>query len=267
MDIKRYQNDLKKLMLKGDELFISMQHERLKDQVEKAVYAQFKDDDKAKSYLEGLPDFSAEYQIWYSEALECVRQLMPSRLDDFIAYYKPLKPRKEATYETYTVSDYLQGLRRTIGGTLIVDADAGLPKFRQQLIILKSLESRFASSLFDIRSLVQADVFDNEVDAAEELLRNGFNRAAGAICGVVLEEHFGEVCTKRGVKLTKKNPTINDYNEALKNAGVIDIATSRNIQYLGDIRNLCDHKRTQEPKKEQVDDLVVGTRKIIKTVM
>jgi len=40
----------------------------------------------------------------------------------------------------------------------------------------------------------------------------------------------------------------------------------RFIQHLADIRNLCDHSKADEPTAEQVDDLVKGVGKIIKTL-
>lgn len=47
---------------------------------------------------------------------------------------------------------------------------------------------------------------------------------------------------------------------------IIDVPTWRHICLLGDIRNLCEHDKKQEPTSEQVNDLIVGTDKIIKTV-
>lgn len=38
--------------------------------------------------------------------------------------------------------------------------------FRQQQAILNAVKQRFESSLFDIKQLVQADLFDSELDAA-----------------------------------------------------------------------------------------------------
>ena len=96
------------------------------------------------------------------------------------------------------------------------DFPAMAMRFQNQLLILKSARSRFESSLFDIQQLVRADLFDSEVDIARELLKNGFSRAAGAVAGVVLEEHLKQVCSNHNVKVKKKNPHISDYNEALK---------------------------------------------------
>lgn len=109
------------------------------------------------------------------------------------------------------------------------------------MAILKSVQSRFESSLFDIRQLAQADLFDSELDAAKELAKNKFSRAAGALAGVVLERHLAEVCDNHAIKIAKKAPAISDLNDALKGADVIDIPTWRSVQHLADIRNLCDH--------------------------
>ena len=42
-----------------------------------------------------LPIIEHEYQRWYSEALACISQLLPARVQDFVAYYKPERPRKD----------------------------------------------------------------------------------------------------------------------------------------------------------------------------
>ncbi|MDY6857133.1 MAG: hypothetical protein SWO11_21020 [Thermodesulfobacteriota bacterium] len=144
--------------------------------------------------------------------------------------------------------------------------DAAIPHFRQQLAILKAVESRFESSLFDIRQLVQADIFDSELDMAQELTKKNFTRAAGAIADVVLEKHLAQVCDNHSIKIKKKSPTIADLNNALKDAGTIDIPQWRLIQHLTDIRNLCDHNKETEPTSEQVDDLVAGVTKTTKTL-
>ena len=131
---------------------------------------------------------------------------------------------------------------------------------------MKAAAARFEGSLFDIQALVQADLFDNELDASEDLNKNGFSRGAGAIAGVVLEGHLATVCKNHNITLSKKKPTLVDLYEALRKHDVIDIATRRFIQHLADIRNNCDHKGAKEPSKEDVHDLVEGVRKISKTV-
>ncbi|MEP6343240.1 MAG: hypothetical protein ABJ275_07990 [Maricaulaceae bacterium] len=194
---------------------------------------------------------------------------MPNRLDDFTGHYKkPKANRKDISFENYVIQDALQGLAITRGydGKVIADIKSALPRFVQQQAILKSVKARFESSLFDIKSLMQADLLDSEIDVSKELHKHKFYRAAGAICGVVIEKHLGEVCANHNLKFRKKNLTIADFNDALKNESIIDTPKWRNIQFLADIRNKCDHNKATEPTKDEVQDLIDGTSKIIKTI-
>ena len=195
-----------------------------------------------------LPKFKEEYESWYSVSMQVVKRVLPDRLSDFVKQYKDQK-RKEVTYLTYGVSDYMIGLRTERFGEIVVDGKAALPKFEQQLNILKSAQVRMESSLFDMLEILQADLFDNELDTAAELTKKGFLRGAGAVAGVVLERHLGHVCGKHNLETRKKAPTINDLNQMLKGDSVIDTPMWRFIQHLGDLRNLCDHSKGREPSK------------------
>jgi hypothetical protein len=108
-------------------------------------------------------------------------------------------------------------------------------------------------------------LFDNELEAAEELNKKGFHRAAGAVAGVVLEEHLSTVCSQHKIS-APKNPTISTLNDLLKKNDVIDTPTWRLIQHLGDIRNLCDHNKSTPPTAVQIQELIQGVRKTIKTL-
>jgi hypothetical protein len=111
-----------------------------------------------------------------------------------------------------------------------------------------------------------ADLFDSELDVAAALAKNKFYRPAGALAGVVLEKHLTHVCENHSIKLPKKSPVINDLNEALKEANVIDVPQWRFVQHLADIRNLCVHNKQAEPTMEQVQDLIAGVNKAIRTL-
>jgi hypothetical protein len=265
-NLDRYKKDLDSLLIKGNMLHLAMQAECFPEQFEHELKREF--GDKAKETLEALPSFKEAYQPWYSETMVLIRQLLPDRLSDFVRHYEKPKPRKDITYENYVIEDYLQGLNVTRGWQKesVVGPDAAIPHFRQQMAILKSVRGRFESSLFDIRQLVQADLFDSELETAKELAKNKFTRAAGALAGVVLERHLAQVCDNHGIKVAKKDPGISDLNNLLKEANVIDTPQWRFVQHLADIRNLCGHNKKTEPTTEQVDDLVAGVMKITKTL-
>lgn len=215
-NLERYKKDLDSLVGRGEQLDLAMQKECVPEQFIRQLKKAF--GDKTSEILKALPKFHEAYQPWYSEAKVLVKQLLPDRLADFVRHYEKPKPRKDITYENYRIEDYLQGLNITRGyeREKVVGPDAAIPQFRQQLAIVKSVRARFESSLFDIRQLVQADLLDSELDAAAELAKNKFNRAAGAVAGVVLERHLAQVCDNHAIKPAKKEPTISELNDALK---------------------------------------------------
>lgn len=243
-NIAKYQQDIDRLILSGDEL-------------SKLLVGS---NDNLLKFREG-------YEIWYSEALSLVSMLMPIRINDFCSYYDNKNHdslKKAITFtppRNYGIEfdgpwDYVPPQQ----------IDFALSLFSNQLNIVKSVKKRFESSLFDIKAVLQADLFDSELDAATELNSKGFMRGAGAIAGVVLENHLLQICNNHGIRMSKKNPTINDYNDILKVNGILTIPDWRFIQLMGDLRNLCDHNKSIEPTKEQIKDLIEGVNKIIKTI-
>ena len=261
-DVEAVKTDLKKLLGQGNRLYLSLAYD-----TESGAQKE-----KTKQYLEKngvdvkkLPNFQTEYEVWYSEALQYIKTFIPDRTNDFVALYKNEK-RKELTFASYTISDAIIDLCATRAGEVIVSKRAAVPKMRQQISILESALKLVDSVIYSIQFSVRAELFDSELGAANELLKAGFLRASGAMCGVILEKHLSEVCAKHEISLRKKSPTINDYNEELKNTGVIDLPTWRYIQLLGDLRNLCCHDKKSEPTKNQAKDLLDGTTKICKTV-
>ncbi|MGI8509777.1 MAG: hypothetical protein ACR2MQ_10665 [Gemmatimonadaceae bacterium] len=265
-NLDRYKGDLQKLIDRGELLHLGIQADCLPEEFAKALKKQH--GPKASVIAKALPSFNQEYQTWYSEAKVLLRQLLPDRLADFVRHYEKPKPRKDISYENYRIEDCLQGLNVTRGWQKekVVGPDAAIPHLRQQLAILAAVKARFESSLFDIRQLVQADLFDSELEAARELAKNKFYRAAGAVAGVVLEKHLAQVMDNHTIKIAKKTPTIADLNDALEGHDVIDVPLWRSIQHLGDLRNLCDHNKKVDPTAEQVDDLIGGVAKLSKTL-
>lgn len=259
-NLTKYKKDIDTLIDNGHKLQKGLLYE-LRNEF-KSDFKKLSDEQKTEYAKHSFKD---KYNEWYNEALTIIRQLVPDRLEDFKAYYK-LDKRKDISYTTYTISDYLIGVEVCRFGEVVVSITSVISKFEQQYYIVKSLKNRFKSSLYDIKQLLQADVFDSELDSARELCKKGFYRAAGAICGVVIEKHLSEVCTQHQIKVAKKNPGINDYNELLKSNNVIDIPVWRNIQRLADLRNMCDHHKDVEPTKDNIEELIVGTDKMLKTI-
>ncbi len=262
--IESYKKDIDRLLKKGDRLYYAMLFECKPDDMRK-IYESSEEFEEVRKVL---PDFREEYQSWYSEAKVLVKHLLPDRLDDFMRYFEKPKNRKNIDFESYRINDFLQGLQVTSPmDVIIADSTAAIPQFQQQLAIIKGLRKRFESSLYDIRLHLQAEMFDDELEAAVYLLKNRFLRAAGAMAGVVLERHLKQVCINHDVKLPKKKHlTISDLNEALKQENIIDTADWRRIQLLGDIRNKCDHDKDFEPNESEVLELIDGVKKVTQSL-
>jgi hypothetical protein len=264
-NLDRLKKDVDRLIARGELLTLAMDKELRGDAFVKQIRASI-GEEKGNELLKALPNFATEYEAWYSQSLALLRQLLPARVANFVGLYEKPKGRKEITNENYVIQDYLQGLSVTFYGKVTVDRSAAVSQLNQQLAIVKAAKTRFESSLFEMRQIVQADVFDSEISAARELQKNKFLRAAGAVAGVVLEKHLRQVCDDRSITVTKKNPGIGDLNELLKDNSVIEVPQWRHVSMLGDIRNLCVHNKSKEPTDVQVTDLLDGTDKVLKTI-
>ena len=212
--------------------------------------------------------FGVKYQHWYTRALKIVEALAPDRIAEFVNYYRADPKRKRMDVATYTIQDYTMGLAPNADYTGRVAFDAAnvaYIRFVNQNQILAALSTRIDSVLTDVRGHLFVELQDAELRAAEQLLKISA-RAAGALAGVILERHLQRAAANHQLVIGKKDPTISDLNDPLKQGGVYDTATWRKIQFLADLRNLCSHQKSSEPTKDQVVDLISGVNAIIKTV-
>lgn len=205
--------------------------------------------------------FIINYETWYTKSMVVIKQLSPERYADFTKLYSDEK-RKELGHNTYCISD---ALRTTCNVTCSFGPWTAALCVWRQISMLRACLDRFDNKIYDIQIILQADIFDSEIESAKHLLKMGFLRAAGAICGVIIEKHFSDICKSREVSLKKRSPTIADFNDALKDIAY-DVVEWRKIQRLADIRNLCDHNKGREPTKDEVDELISGTERFIKTI-
>lgn len=265
---KQFSNELDRLILEGEMLAFAMQRDCFQSSFDKNMLSNF-DGDKSKfeTFVSRLPNFKSSYQKWYSEAQAVIKNVLPDRLDDFTSYFEYKKPRKSIDFQNYMIRDYLQGLViRRYDDEIVADGSAAIPEFKQQMSILKAAKSALESVLIDLKAILQADLFDSEIESAKALAKAGYMRAAGAICGVIIEKHLAHVCDAHTISIKKKNPGISDLNQILRDNNVTTIPQWRFIQHLADIRNICDHAKGREPKTEEIDDLVSGSEKVLKTV-
>ena len=217
----------------------------------------------SKKDMTKIPLFKFKYQTWYSKSYKLIKQIIPDRAQDFANFYEYPRTRKNISFQNYTIKDALQGL--IINGGTVTPKDA-LPELFQQIAIFDAAYSTLGSAINDIISNLQSNVFDSEIESAQNLKKAGHLRASGTICGVLIEKHLLLVCQSHNIKINKKNPSISDLNEKLKSEKILEHTQWRHIQLMADIRNICSHAKGKEPTNDQIDDIISGTNKIIKSI-
>ena len=102
--------------------------------------------------------------------------------------------------------------------------------------------------LNSIKSLIQAEVFDSELEQAEELLSSGYKLPSAVIAGVVLETALRDLCNQEGLPLGK----LDKMNSDLAKLGKYNKLQQKRITALADIRNNAAHGKPEEFTNEDV---------------
>jgi len=133
-------------------------------------------------------------------------------------------------------------------------------RFDEPHTILKRLGAIFTASkedfdggyLVSLRNIVQAEVFDSQLEQAQELLKNGYKDAAAVIAGIVLETTLREFCDRHSLK----HGAIDVMNCQLAKAGAYDRLQQKQITVLADIRNNAAHGKTGNFSTENVENMI-----------
>ncbi len=112
---------------------------------------------------------------------------------------------------------------------------------REAVEILKAAKDDYENRhLFETRSLIEAEVFDDFLEQAEHLLNQGYFTAAAVIAGSVLEDGLRKLCVKKGITLSAK-PKLDTMNADLAKTGVYNLLKQKQITALADLRNKAAH--------------------------
>lgn len=105
--------------------------------------------------------------------------------------------------------------------------------------------------------VVEGAIGDKGLAEAQILLNVGYIAAAGATAGVVLERHLKLLCEKHQPPIIYgPSDGISKVNELLRKAGMYDTTQWRQLQWMADVRNSCDHPKANPPTREVVSDLI-----------
>lgn len=207
--------------------------------------------------------FELEYQHWYSKTIKVIEVLAPERLIEFKQYYEIDSKRRTHTLGNYVIQDFIKQIRPSIPNLNVYDRT--YVNLYNQVSILSSIKPRISSILENIENTLFHDLQNKELQTAKNLIKINL-RASGSLAGVILESHLANVCKEHKIPFKKSNPTISDLNELLKSGNIYDTVNWRKISYLGDLRNICSHKKENDPTKEQVEELIDGVNWAIKNI-
>ena len=163
-NLDKYKEDLERLVKIGEALLLDLAEEA---------------EGKKSDPKEPVPGtvFRGGYQRWYSEAREVIRQILPNRVTEFEQLYKNDAKRKEVDGTTYTIQDWLLGIRAAVDiyrKKRFNDIAAALMRFQNQIEILKSARARFESTIFEMNRYCRQIFLIPSWRVGENSQRKGF---------------------------------------------------------------------------------------------
>lgn len=136
------------------------------------------------------------------------------------------------------------------------------PTYRAQGILKAAKDDYENDQLFEIRRLVEAELFDNILEQSEYLLNSGYYQAAAVIAGCVLEDGLRKLCAEKQVSLPSK-PKLDNMNSELAKAGVFSKLVQKRITALADLRNKAAHGQWDQFTKGDVEEMIQAIRRIM----
>jgi hypothetical protein len=118
--------------------------------------------------------------------------------------------------------------------------------------------------LFDTRTLIEAEVFDDFLEQGEHLLDSGYYQPAAVVIGSVLEDSLRKLCARHEIPLSAK-PKLDIMNVNSTKRGVYNKLTQKRITALADIRNKAAHGEWEEFTKADVEDMLRSVRQFMET--
>jgi hypothetical protein len=132
--------------------------------------------------------------------------------------------------------------------------------FQSLLAVLRAAKEDYEGGyLSKIRHLIQAEVFDSELEQSSELLAHGYTTAAAVIAGVVLETGLREMCADNGLGIGK----LDKMNADLTKAEVYSKLVQKQITAIADIRNSAAHGKTNQFGPADVSNMIRDVQNIL----
>ena len=127
-------------------------------------------------------------------------------------------------------------------------------------IVEAALYASQAGLLYDVKSLIAAELLGDFIDQADSLLAANYHVPAASLAGAILEDSLRKLWAKREWPVPAKT-NINSLNTKLANADEYTLLTQKRITAYADIRNNADHGNYKEFEPSDVEDMVKWVRR------
>jgi len=133
-------------------------------------------------------------------------------------------------------------------------------EFRAALAIFHAAREDYEGGyLFNMQSLVKAEVFDEVLEQANALLGSGYKDPACVVVGVALETTLKGLCSREGIPHAK----LDKMNADLAKAGKYNKGMQKQVTAWADRRNCAAHGEWQAYSKADVQDMMAGVTRLI----
>ena len=130
---------------------------------------------------------------------------------------------------------------------------------RARAVFLAAKEDFEGGYLNKVKNLIQAEVFESELDQARELLASGYHLAAAVVAGVVLETNIRDLCMCSSMPIGK----LDKMNADLAKAGRYNALVQKRITALAAIRNSAAHGDIAAFKREDVLPMIDEVERLV----
>lgn len=126
-------------------------------------------------------------------------------------------------------------------------------------IFLSAKKDYEGGFLFNLRALAKAEVLDDILEQAKELLDSGYKDAACILTGISLETALKELSARENIPLAR----LDKMNVELCKVGIYNMAKQKQITAWAELRNKAAHGEWSEYNSDDVKDFHEGARRFI----
>lgn len=198
------------------------------------------------------------------------RKLIPKQFfSEYRKWYSLSKGILEVNHDNESVREFVNiynSILKECEGNYISEGEQVrlMDIINHQLAIIESIPAYLEGRAYNLKLTIASTLMGDELKEARLLFEKGFTRAAGALAGVILERHLK-------LRFDDDNPRIKYGEKATlgtlihkaEEANLYETSTIQKLQYLNTVRISCDHDKKNEPKENEVKDLIDQTDRFI----